>query len=103
MGSLNLQGIAGSFNYTVQYTLDDAAMIRMRDAARAMYGQILDETMCPPIMRDMTNKECFKKMFDGFVQGWLDNSVRQQKTDAARAAAEPIQPDAPTDVTESGG
>jgi hypothetical protein len=91
MGSLDLRGVTGTFDYKVTYTLDDAAMIRIRDAARVYYGE------------NLTNKEVFRKMFDEFVSGWLNRSHHNERKAAATEATAGINPDAPTDITEIGG
>lgn len=68
------------------YTINDNGMNRILNAGRASYGQVAVGSSAPDVMRDMTNTETVYKMFDGFVNGWLNNAFVNTR-DVVKATA----------------
>ena len=74
--------------YDETATIADAAWAEVVTSARARFGKVptgeVDENQ-QPVMREMTEKECIKRILGTMLQGWLQNAAAD-KAERDRAA-----------------
>ncbi len=80
-------------SFTKSKTISNADLSRYLTAYMGIYGQVpVTPATVPPTFRDMTQQETFDKFADGLYQGMIDAVKNQEKTMAAKSAADAITP-----------